>query len=69
MRFRAWVCLLAVLLAVAMPAAAGAQAILAPAGPLFGPSRAVTLLGGADGGSAPDLFVPRRVPARAPPLA
>jgi hypothetical protein len=67
-RAAAWICVLAVLLAVALPAAGGPPAILAPAFVLDAPPVAVRL-SAPDRTPAPDLSVAASVPARAPPLA
>lgn len=67
-RARAWICLLAVLLMVALPAAAGPPAVLAPAFALETPSGAV-LPRTVDRAAAPDVSLAAAVSARAPPLA
>ena len=70
LRFFAWLCVVAVLLAAVSPAAAGLpQAILAPAGPILGEPAAPTAFRGAEETPPPDVVVLRGVAARAPPLA
>lgn len=69
MRFLASLCVLAVLFAVAVPAAAGPPAILAAMGPVLGAPCAFRFLRAPAHGVAPDLSVAASVPARAPPLA
>jgi hypothetical protein len=70
LRFVAWACVLAVLLAAASPASAGLpQAILAPAAPGFGEPILSGLARGPEATVSPDLVVLRGVAARAPPLA
>jgi hypothetical protein len=70
LRFVAWACVIALLLAAALPVSAGLpQAILAPAGPILFARGAFSLLGGASETTPPDLAVLRGVAARAPPLA
>jgi hypothetical protein len=70
LRFVALLCVVAVLLAAALPAASGlSQAVLAPAGPILCEPAGFRLLGGADEAPPPDLLVMRGVAARAPPLA
>jgi hypothetical protein len=70
LRFLAWLCVVAVLVATVSPGAAGLpQAILAPTGAVLGEPSLATLLRGAQETLPPDLLVLRGVAARAPPLA
>ena len=69
LRFVAWACVLAVLFAVATPAAAGLPpAILAPPGPTLGEPVAIAALSPAPVPLPPGLVVSGTVAARAPPL-
>jgi hypothetical protein len=67
-RVVAWMCLLAVLLAPALPPTAGAPAILAEAAPLFGVLPASTLRCVTADAPPPDSAPAADLPARAPPL-
>lgn len=71
MRYVAWACLLAILLAAASPVAAGGAppAILAPAGPVLGGPVVTAPVRPSEHAALPDLGVATDVPARAPPLA
>ena len=68
-RALAWVCVLAVLFAVAMPAAAGPPAILAAPGPVVDRPSGSVRLRATGHTAAPDPRRAAAVPARAPPLA
>jgi hypothetical protein len=69
-RFLACLCVLAVLLAAVLPVPGGAPpAILPLTGPMVSVPVALGSVPGPGRAPAPGRFVPRGVPARAPPLA
>jgi hypothetical protein len=68
LRFVAWLCVLVLFVAAVSPAGA-APAIVAPLPLIPGEPACCLALRGAGETSPPDVFVPRGLPARAPPLA